>query len=120
LRFGAYNVFDVAPVDAVGTVLVQCQGLDSGAQVVIGIGRGSDRGFYRRALRYRRYHLDYQIYIDAARTLVWGDGTGGTSVMRARPSDDAPVSIPLFGRIAPRQNVGPGEYDDQIVITVDY
>ena len=120
LRFGAYNVFDVAPVDAVGTLLIECTGIEAGMPVVIELGRGGEGGFLGRALRNARHELRYQVYLDAARTVIWGDGTGGTSVMRVRPPDGRPLSIPLFGRVPPRQNVSPGDYSDELLVTIEY
>ena len=65
--------------------------------------------------------LSYNLYLNAARTTIWGDGSGGTSV-------HGPVAAPLlgsvtvnvFGRITARQNVGVGAYSDVIVATINY
>jgi spore coat protein U-like protein len=54
--------------------------------------------------------LDYNLYLDAARTIVWGDGTNGTATYTATPIDGQVVSIPVYGRIPPRQNVAAGSY----------
>jgi spore coat protein U-like protein len=120
LRFGAYDVFQAAPLDAVGTMTLECSGLQQGAQITISLGRGNERESLKRALRHKRHSLSYQVYLDAARSLVWGDGTGGTSVYRTRPAANVPISIPVFGRIPPLQMVAPGEYSDHLMLIVDY
>lgn len=120
LSFGAYNVFDALPLDAVGTLVIECSGLGPGAQVAIGLGRGNEREHLKRALRHKRFALRYQVYLDAARTLVWGDGSGGTSLFRTRPPNGRALSIPMFGRIPALQSVTPGSYSDQLVVSVDY
>jgi spore coat protein U-like protein len=67
--------------------------------------------------------MQYNLYTNAARTQVWGDGTGGT----AKVSDSQLVvvgtsqySYTAYGRIPALQNLGPGTYTDTITVTLNY
>ena len=44
--------------------------------------------------------LNYNVYTDAQRTIIWGDGTAGTQVFteNAQPNNH-PVTVPVYGRI---------------------
>jgi spore coat protein U-like protein len=60
--------------------------------------------------------LDYNLYSDAARLIVWGDGVSASDVSASGTS----VDLPIYGRIPARQNVKAGVYVDTITITVSY
>ena len=65
--------------------------------------------------------LSYNIYLDAARTMVWGDGTGGSSYYSATGTGNAaPVSVIMYGGIPTQQNVGAGTYTDILVVTINF
>jgi spore coat protein U-like protein len=71
-----------------------------------------------RRLRHRDGDfLRYQLYVDSARTRVWGDGTRGTeaAVMTTRGSNKFAT---IYGEIAAGQGGTEGDYDDTLVITV--
>jgi spore coat protein U-like protein len=64
----------------------------------------------------------YNLYLDAARSTVWGDGTAGTST--ARLSVLALVlaagAMPVYGRMPPKQDLRVGSYSDGIVATISF
>jgi spore coat protein U-like protein len=67
--------------------------------------------------------LDYQLYVNTARTTVWGDGTGGTATVQdgyLLGVGSETRSYPVLGRIPGGQNVPVGSYADSIVVTVDF
>jgi spore coat protein U-like protein len=66
--------------------------------------------------------LYYNLYIDAARTAVWGDGSGpGQIVTASFPAVSRTAKIfNIYGRVVALQNVAAGPYRDSIAVTVTY
>ena len=66
--------------------------------------------------------LGYNVYTDVTRTAIFGDGTGGTSLVRPRRPGGGRVpwstSIAMYGRIPPGQDVSVGTYSDTLTATV--
>jgi spore coat protein U-like protein len=62
--------------------------------------------------------LEYNLYTSAARTVVWGDGSGGSHVMTAGKSQSTDLSI--FGRNPAGQEPAVGSYTNTILITVEF
>jgi spore coat protein U-like protein len=120
VRFGAYDVFDIQPLDSTGTVEFRCTQVEAGDMLSIQLSRGQSNSFLPRAMMRRGTRFEYNLYLDAARTIVWGDGTSGTSTYTVRPPDGQTVSVPIYARIPPRQNVAIGTYSDTIVLTILY
>lgn len=125
LPFGKYPSGSPADVESSATITVQnCVDDGSGAAVSysIEISPGIGGSFADRAMAGPGGLLHYNLYVDAARTLVWGDGTGGSLVVA-----DAFV-LPLatsashiaYGRIPARQSVTSGFYADTLTITISY
>lgn len=125
VAFGVYDPNAGSPTDATGTVSVTCvQGttytiaLDAGANA----STPGDAGT-RRMLANASDHLPYTLYLDAARTTVWGDGANGTSLNPAAGSftgDGSAQAYTVYGRIAAGQYVAAGAYADAVVATVTY
>ena len=51
-----------------------------------------------RRMHRRGRHLEYNLYLDAARTQVWGDGSRGTLRYQTRPVAGRIESVPIYGR----------------------
>jgi spore coat protein U-like protein len=120
VRFGSYDVFDVQPLDSTGVIEFRCTSVASGDMLSMQLNRGESNSFLPRAMKHRGARFEYNLYLDAARTIVWGDGTAGTSAYTARPIENQTVSVPIYARIPPRQNVEIGSYSDSIVLTILY
>lgn len=114
------------PLDAQGRVSYRCSNRGGGAGskgkwiAQISLSRGQS-GSYQRLLQGPRDRLEYNVYLDAQRQLVWGDGTGGTHVVtdHAKPNNKE-VVIPVYGRIPAGQDVRAGRYTDSLVVTIDF
>jgi len=125
LSFGQYNPFRGAPNDSVGTLSLSCSGA-AGAEVVyvVRIGAGSSGTPTARTMRSPSgWSLGYNLYTDPARSLVWGDGTGGTRVLAdafTLRGMGLTRRYPVFGRTFERQNVAPGVYTDSLVVSVEF
>ncbi|HKI98178.1 MAG TPA: spore coat U domain-containing protein [bacterium] len=118
LQFGSSGGGPQETIDTTGTVTVVCSA-GTPYQVLLGAGSYADGAFQRRRLRGTsgNYYLAYNVYIDSARNIVWGDGTNNTAVLSGMGSG-APTSFQVFGRIPPGQNVPAGVYQDLLAITL--
>ena len=111
--FGNYDTLAPAPAEGVGTIRIACDA-DTAFTVSIGPGSGS---YDARAMSNGAATLDYNLYTDATRLVVWGDGvTGGSTVSGSGTS----VDLPVYGRIPARQNVEAGSYSDVVTVTVSF
>ncbi len=120
VNFGAYEPLYGGNVDATGTVVFRCVDVGGSETVVIEIDRGGASSFARRMLG-GAWNLAYNLFLDAAHTVVWGDGTGGTGRYGPMtPPEDADVSVTIYGRIPSGQNVGATTYSDDLVVTITY
>ena len=72
-----------------------------------------------RALSMGNERLLYNLYLDAARTIVWGDGTGGSQAGPGVTTHGAggTTTAYVFGRIKAGQDVAVGVYADTIRVT---
>lgn len=123
--FGTYYPMSGNAVDTSSSIAVNCSGL-VGLLVSVEIHLGTGSGGYgARKMLSGANALSYNLYTDAGRSTVWGDGTGGSAVVSYS------LLLPLlgnssrtdwvYGRIPARQvDVRPGNYSDSIVVTVDY
>jgi len=114
LRFGSYDALKKTPADAVATITYRCTG---SGPARVSLGAGGEPNFDRR-LRSGAASLRYNLYLDAARTQVWGDGTRGTGFRTLAPNGSGTLSI--FARIHGGQNVPAGEYQDSILVAIDF
>jgi len=63
--------------------------------------------------------LEYNLYTDAGRTTVWGDGTA-SSVTAAGTGSGAQQSLTVYGRIPASQSVPAGSYSDTVTATINF
>lgn len=123
VNFGNYNPTASTPTDTSGTVSVNCTGLASlFGSIDVSASWGASGNSSQRTLKQGASSLNYNLYVDSARSLKFGDGNGGTSTMSA-PLNGLLVfnqSLPFYARMPARQWVKPGAYSDSIVITVTY
>jgi spore coat protein U-like protein len=112
VAFGAYDSLAASPLDSSGTVSFSC---DSAATLTVALGRGSSSSYLRRWLGSGLNVADYNLYLEASCSTVWGDGTEGTST---RTASGTSGSFPVFGRVPARQPLRVGGYADSIVVTI--
>lgn len=113
VNFGSYDVFSNVNSDGAGSVSVSC---DAAASYSIAISSGN--GPYALRLMVSGTHqLAYNLYRDASRSTIWGDGTGGSAVVSGSGTG---ATHTVYGRIPSRQNVYAGSYSDNIVVIVTY
>ena len=116
--FGTYAPGNPAPHDVTGNIDVRCMGQPG--FFIATLSTGSSGSFAQRQMLSGVTPMGYNLYLDAARSLVWGDGTGGSLPViriKARPGRQN-FALPVYGRIPPVQSVSPGLYTDDIVVTI--
>lgn len=64
--------------------------------------------------------LNYNLYRDASRTQVWGNGSQGTYVVIDVIGKNRTKTFPIYGRTPGGQDVRTGNYADGLVVTVQY
>lgn len=125
LAFGTYNVFAASPLNSGGTVTVTCSSLLSifvSFDVTLSAGSSGDHS--ARRMTSGAATLAYQVYVDSARSRVWGSGsqnssqfTGGYLLNVLFP---VVTAFDFYAQVPARQNVSPGLYTDVLTVTVTY
>lgn len=108
INFGAYDVLGGVPLDSAGSFAVTCR-LERGRSRSTRItytARLATAPARRLAPPAGSDRLDYNVYVDAARTRPWGDGTAGTSTIAGSVTLSGRSSVTdgpryYYGRIAP-------------------
>lgn len=138
LVFGNVDVLGGGAADITGTITVTCNILlntlgTRSLTVRLGPGSGGTNGVIRRMTDPATGStLEYQLYRDAARTLVFGDlgGVGGAGITFSGASflslgGVTVIPITVYGRVSPNQgSVTPGSYTSAfqppLDIRIDY
>ena len=117
VAFGTYDVFSATPDDAVGQFIFQCSVVFALDSIKINLSTGSSGTYSARTLQNGVNTLSYNLYLDAARSSVWGDTNNGTAQYTSGLNLFA-ITVPIYGRIPARQNAKAGNYTDTVVITM--
>lgn len=120
INFGLYRPLTPVHVDVMGQLEVRCQASPGTFSVIIGPGMSGDQ-LARTLSAGGPGLLYYNLYRDAARTQIWGDGTPPTfTVSGSRTTKGRPTryNYPVYGRIYADQAPDPGQYTDSLVVTV--
>lgn len=119
ITFGTYDVFQVGPSDSTGTITYRCDNNDHGIRITI--SSGSSGTFAGRTLQNGSETMAYNLFLNAAFTQVWGDGTGGTTAyFLHNPPNKKDVPVTVYSRIPAGQDVAVGSYGDTVVVTLEY
>ena len=117
VNFGNYDVFGSANVDSTGSIKIQCINILN--PWVLSLDKGANSTtFIPRKMVNAGTLLNYNLYTDAARTTVWGDGTGGTVTVSG--SSNGSTTHTVYGRIPPGQDARAGLNADTVVITLNF
>jgi spore coat protein U-like protein len=119
VAFGGYDVFGTSPVDSAGQVRWTCDFLTFPA-VRITLSRGGNTTFLPRRMSSGANRLDYNLYLDAARTRVWGDGSPGTELYSQQFWGFGTITVSIYGRIPAAQNAAVGAYTDNVMVVINY
>ncbi|MDD5480931.1 spore coat U domain-containing protein [Rhodoferax sp.] len=122
LAFGAYNTASPAPLDVMGSLDLHCSNkVHAELSLSVGNGTGASYSGGRKMTRAGGSNtLTYNLYADAARTRVLGDGTHGSVTLKIN-SNKNNYSQTIWGRLPGGQTSAlPGNYQDMVVATVSY
>lgn len=117
LDFGAYSPVSGITADAATLLEISCT---NGAPYEVGLSAGTTPGgmVSQRLMTDGTHTLSYNLYIDAARTNVWGETPGldtlagtGTGVLQL---------LTVYGRLPGSQSVPAGSYADTVTATITF
>lgn len=119
VSFGSYNVFNATPLDATGTITVQCTGGIQSVSYNIKLSTGLSGSYAPRQMANGANRLNYNLYTDATRLPVWGNGSAGTLFV-SNSTGGVTVNHTVYGRVPALQNVAVGNYSDNITVTLTF
>jgi spore coat protein U-like protein len=126
VAFGTYNIVNKSDLDSTGTLLISCiDDISNNFQspvLSIAIGLSTVSGSVRdrkMQILEGKDTLHYNLFTDAARTVVWGN-TVGLNALTAQTSlsGGTQFRIPIFGRIPAGQDVSAGMYSDRVTLSI--
>lgn len=127
--FGIYAQLSPTSLRSNGSVSLTCTLVSGGPVLVAGVvtlSTGSSGSYAARTMGLGMQTLNYNIYLDAAYSQVWGDTTGGSfdwiAKMKLTPGDlTEQATGVLYGQVPAAQDpAATGAYLDTIVVTVTY
>lgn len=120
--FGVYNTFSASPDDTTATVTVTCNNPPKAdITYTVTLSAGASGSVAARYMIKGTTQLSYQLYRDAVRSQVWGNGSAGSyTVTQSFNAKDVTFTHTAYGRVPARQNVTAGNYADTVVVTVTY
>jgi spore coat protein U-like protein len=119
VNFGTYSVFGTGNLTATSTYQIRCDGVIG----TVKLSRGAAPTYSPRLVTRTvapTATIGYNLYMDAARTMIWGDGTSGTQF----PTYDTIgmgntfFDVTIYGSIPLGADVRPGTYNDTIQATL--
>ncbi len=124
LNFGRYVASESNPIDITAALQIVCT-TTSPTPVWVNASVALSGGAGPVAARRFSEGLRYQLFVDPARTIVWGDLTGSAG---ARPiaglisrEQELRIVVPVYGRLLARQSwARVGRFLDVITATISY
>jgi len=119
ISFGAYNPSSPTDLIGVGSITYTCS---LAAAIVVQISAGNSLTCTARYMLAGTARLNYNLYIDAAHTLVWGTTTPGCGTTRTDTVlGNTAQTDTIFGLIPQGQNGSPsGTYSDSLTVTITF
>ncbi len=121
-NFGAYDTLSAIVLDTTGSIFLSCDEAPP-PSVVTAIGRSGNSGVFnprQMKLTTGSDLMSYNLYTNNARTIIWGDGTGGTNLITTKVRKNRPVTLTVYGRVPAGQDVSVGTYSDTLVVTITW
>lgn len=122
--YGTYTPARYAPLDGMGNISVACDAIQGQSiAYTLVLNSGSSGAYGVRKMGNLGYAINYNNYLDAARTQIWGDGNAGSRVLTDGYSGISGLNVrnyTVYGRIPGNQAVPAGNYSDSIIVTLTY
>lgn len=118
LSFGtAINTPVNANIDATANITATCS---SAAAYTVALSTGANSDYSARKMSAGGGNtLSYNLYLDASRSTIWGDGTGST-LKSNQSGTGAAQTLTVYGRIPLGQSPVVGTYQDNITATITF
>lgn len=122
VAFGNYDPGSASPDDGTALLIVACVSTEN--SVLTALGAGGSGSYATRRMSNGASNLNYNLYTNSARTIVWGNGSGGSSTVTLTGGillgGTRYFTRTVYGRIPAGQNVSAGSYGDTIVVTITF
>ena len=127
--FGDYDPLLATPDDSSANVAVTCTRVilvdPFRINYTLSLSRGSSGSYASRRMNAGTARLNYNLYRDAARAQVWGDGTNSTGTVAGTANfvwfqTSQTGNHTIYGRVPAQQNAATGSYSDTIVLTITF
>ena len=115
LSFGSIDPLANSATDSSSSITVTCP---APLAYTVAISHGQ-AGALQRQMASGAATLAYQLYVDASRATIWGDGTGG-GVTASGNADATGTSHTVHGRVPAQPTAVPGSYADTLLITISF
>ncbi len=125
--FGTYDPVLTTPDDSTANIAVTCTRVilvdPFRVDYTLSLSRGSSGSYAQRRMTLGPARLNYNLYRDAARAQVWGDGTSSTQTVAGTINFNwfqttQTTNHTAYGRVPALQDVTPGSYNDTLVLTI--
>ncbi|MDR0241221.1 MAG: spore coat U domain-containing protein [Burkholderia sp.] len=117
VSFGTASVLS-GTLAATGSITAQCTNGDAWKIALNGGGTGNVT-----ARQMQRSGgggtINYGLYTDAAHSIAWGDGTGGSSTVTGVGTGTSQV-VTVYGAVPAQTSPAPGNYSDTITATISF
>jgi len=129
VAFGTYVPLQPSALIGTGTMTAICTVNSHKNTLTVDLSAGASGSFTTRTMTTTvgttTDSLNYNLYQDAANTVIWGDGTGGSQVdtvtiTRHGNNNTISTNLTVYGAVAPAQDPAAGIYTDSIIVTVNF
>lgn len=114
LAFGNYDPIAAGATDANLQIGVRCT---RGVTALVGLSLGANPSGATRRMNNGASFLNYELYQDAPRTVIWGTGVQRVTYVAA---SNAVTNFTVFGRVFALQDVAVGAFADTVTISVTF
>ena len=132
LAFGAYPTLGFAgqlgsaDVTSTASISVACQGMPAGSSYTLALGPSAAGSGNRIGTRYLANTrggdpMAFNLFTDANRTIVWGDGVTGALIRGTLDAGGSHSSVSVYGKIpAGQSTLRAGSFQGSMTITLTY
>jgi len=127
VKFGKYDVFNVANTDSNGSITYHCNGYLSppgSGPITIFLNKGTSLTFTPRFMHTGVNHLNYNLYLDAAHTQVCGTTTPACGSTKSDPALalGGTVTDTVYALLPKAQNAVASvtPYTDSLTVTINF
>lgn len=118
MSLGSYNVFSSTDLPSTSTINYSCAFRFSNT-ITVYLSKGSAPSNNPRQMVSGANRLNYNLYMDAAHTQVWGDPSPN-SYSRFVSSGARSATLTVYGLIPALQDVAAGYYLDNVTATINF